>query len=305
PLTAAAMRMLRNPREAELHYLNAPGLQRLTQDLTVPGGLRLIEAGEMMESDDGTPNIPLWIPFNRDGSDNKCIRNFKVLLARFQLLPVIDVGTGFLAYYMVTARPRSSYRAEDIGSLIHGVNRAHGIFQQCRFEGGAWQSNLVKHIVKTMGARMIHVHSPHNKPFIEIFFNILWTKLSVHFPGLDVGRFRGENRDANLLLAACQAGSKDPRKYFPSLDLFLQCVEAAVFEYNRTPLRTKYHNAWVPEERWHEEKSRHLRKYDPATAWLYAPIIRQIKVQGSNVETRIPMFEGVPSVPFSFSAPEL
>jgi transposase InsO family protein len=303
-LNPAIVRQYRNPREAGLDYLSAPGGMRLVADYGVEGGKRLARAGEIIEADDATINFPVCVPWARDGSDDPCVRKFGVKLARFQWLVTIDVGTSFVTAWSYTARPRSSYRAEDIVSLLRRFARQHGAPKVFRFERGAWESKLVKDAVRHMGSRLDTVYSPHQKPFIEGLFNTLWTKLSVQFPGGHVGRFMGEEREANLLLASCVAGHKDPRRYFPMMNTALEAFAEVVAEKNRTPVNTESHGRWVPEERWEAEHAEHLRVLDPETDWMFAPFMREWTVKGMLVGGRVPMFEKL-SVPFDFSAPWL
>ena len=300
----ATVDMYRNPREAGLDYLCAPGGMRLVTDHGVEGGQRLARAGEIIEGDDATVNFPVCVPWERDGSDDPCVQKYGVKVARFQWLVTVDVGTSFVTGFSYTARPKSSYRAEDIVSLMKMVCRAHGVPRQWRFERGAWESKLVKSAIARMGSRLDTVYSPHCKPFIEGLFNVLWTKLSVHFPGGHVGRFMGEEREANLLLAACQAGHKDPRKYFPMLKTAIAAFQEVIAEKNRTPVNTDGHGRWIPEERWEREQSEHLRPMHAETEWMFSPFVRRWPVRGMLVGGRVPMFEKI-SVPFDFSAPWL
>ncbi len=302
--SAATVRQHRNPREAALDFLNSPGGMRLVYDASVEGEYRLARAGEIIEADDATVNFPVCVPWQRDGSDDPCVQKYGVKVARFQWLVTIDVGTSYVTNFSYTARPRSSYRAEDITSLLRNFARTHGVPRKFRFERGAWESKLVTNAVKHMGAQLDTVYSPHQKPFIEGLFNTLWTKLSVHFPGGHVGRSQGEEREANLLFAACRTGAKDPRRYFPMLQTALEVFHAAIAEKNRTPVFTAGHGSWIPEERWIAEREAHLGPLRPESDWMFAPFLREWTVKGMLVGGRVPMFEGV-SVPFDFSAPWL
>ena len=87
----------------------------------------------------------------------------------------------------------------------------YGIPAQWRFEQGVWKSNLVKRAIEHLGSDLHTVWSPHQKPYVEGTFNSMWTKLSVQFPDSDVGRFRGENEDANALVTAAQGCAASTR----------------------------------------------------------------------------------------------
>jgi hypothetical protein len=152
-----------------------------------------------------------------------------------------------------------------------------------------------------MGSRHWGVHSPHNK-LIEIFFNVLWTKLSYHFPDAHVGRFRGENEEASNLLTACQQGHRDPRKYFPMLSDALVAFDTCIAQYHQTPIRSANYGTWTPAERW--ENRIGLKKIDPSIDWIFSPVVREWTVNGFGVGGKIPIMRGV-SVPYDFSAPWL
>jgi hypothetical protein len=294
----ATVRQHRNKKEAALDFLSAPGGMRLFGPER-----RLARAGEIIEADDGTINFPVCIPWNRGG--DPCSDRYGVRVGRFQWLPSICAGTSFIPAYSYTARPRSSYRGEDVVSLIRMFVRQHGVPKKFRFERGVWESKLVKECIRMLGCELDTVYSPHQKPFIEGLFNALWTKLSVHFPGAHVGRFRGEEKEACDLLTACQRGHKDPRKYFPMLALAIAVFDEVIAEKNRTPVKSAHHGMWVPEERWANElpQSR-LARLDAASEWMFSPFVREWTVKGMLVGGKVPMFEDM-SVPFDFSAPWL
>lgn len=297
-LNPATVRQYRNPREASLDFLNSPGGMRL---FSLPDGTRrLARAGEIIEADDGTVNFPVCVPWERDGSGDPCVEKYGVKLSRFQWLLSVCAGTSYIPGFSYTARPRSSYRAEDIVSLMRTVTQQHGIPRTWRFERGAWESKLVKSAISGMGSRLDTVYSPHQKPFIEGLFNTLWTKLSVHFPGGHVGRSQGEEREANLLLAACKAGHKDPRRYFPMLSTAIAAFQEVIREKNSTPVNSAHHGRWIPEERWERELA--LPRLDAAGDWMFAPFAREWKIQGMLAGGRVPMFEGMRGIPFDFSA---
>jgi len=294
----AVVRQSRNPTNAALDYLNVPGgLRMVGRDAE----RRLARAGDVVEMDDATINFPCCVPWTLGGSP--CADKFGVMVGRFQWLVAIDAGTSFIPAYTYTARPRSSYRAEDILSLMRIIALQHGVPATWRLERGTWESNLVTGAISNMGSRVDNVYSPHSKAFIEGLFNVLWTKLSVHFPNAHIGRFRGEHEAANDLLTACHAGRVEPRKHFPMLADAMAAFGAVVAEKNRTPVTTAAHGRWVPEDRWAAEAPA-LRKLAPESEWLFSPFVRTWKVRGMLVGGRIPVFEDI-SIPFDFSAPWL
>jgi hypothetical protein len=300
--TAAQVRCYRNKTDFALDYLNSPGGMRLFRDPHT-GEMRLARALEIVEGDDATINFPVCVPWNRGGTP--AADKYGVLVGRFQWLVFIDVGTSMVLGYSYTARPRSSYRGEDVLSAQRLLCRQHGIPQTWRFERGVWKSKLVTGAIKGMGSHLDTVYSPHQKPFIEGLFNTLWTKLSVHFPHAHVGRSQGEQESACDILTACQRGQRDPRRHFPMLSQVLGAFEEAVREKNQTPVNSAHHGRWVPAERFAEQlAAQPARRLDPESEWLFSPFVKEWTVRGMLVGGRVPIFEGM-SVPFDFAAPFL
>ena len=301
-VSAPFVRHHRNPTDAALDYISAGGTQMwITHAET--GEKIFIRGGDVVECDDATINFPVCVPWTMRGCP--CSEKYEVKVGRFQWLVAIDVGSRRVLGFCYTARPKSSYRAEDVLSLMKVVCRQHGIPRIWRLEKGVWKSNLVINAVKTMGSGRISVHSPHAKPFIEGLFNKLWTKLSVWFPDASVGRFRGENEEANRLLTACQTGAKDPRKYFPMLAEVLEAFHAVIEEHNASLIDSENYGKWVPHDRWNADSiARPLPALNPQTDWIFSPFVRTWTVAGNNVGGRVPLFPGH-SVPFQFSAPWL
>jgi hypothetical protein len=181
-VNAATVHQYRNPKNATLDYLNAPGGMRLFRD-PITGEMRLARAGEIIEADDATINFPVCVPWNRDGSDDKCVQKYR---RQGGTLPMAREHRcrHQLRHRVQLHRPPAQF----VSCRGHRQPHAHcGAATrrpqlQWRFERGSWESNLVKDAIRHMGARLDTVYSPHQKPFIEGLFNTLWTKLSVHFP---------------------------------------------------------------------------------------------------------------------------
>ncbi len=279
----AVVRQQRNPTEAALDLLNAPGSMMWFNEPS--GERRFMRAGDVFEPDDATINFPVCVPWTIGGCP--CSDRYGVKVGRFQWLVSIDAASRIIPGYSYVMRPRSSYRAEDVLALMKTVTRNAGIPRQWRMEQGVWASNLVKDAVRNMGSTLHTVHSPHQKPFIEGLFNSLWTKLSVQLPDAQVGRFRGENEKANDLLTACQRGHRDPRNHFPMLSEALRAFDYCIAEKHRTPVQSVQYGRWVPQERWDAQTGeRPLRKLDPAMEWLFAPYVVRRKVTGMTVPLR-------------------
>jgi hypothetical protein len=295
----AVVRQHRNPTDAALDLLNAPGSMMWIHD-PVTGERRFIRAGDVFEADDATINFPVCVPWTIGGCP--CSDRYGVKVGRFQWLVSIDAASRFVPGYSYVMRPRSSYRAEDVLALMKIVTRKWGIPRQWRFEQGVWKSNLVRDAIRNMGSQLHTVWSPHQKPFIEGLFSTLWTKLSVQLPDAQVGRFRGENEKANELLTACQRGHRDPRNHFPMLADALRAFDYSIAEKHRTPVQSVQYGSWIPEERWQQQLlAAPLTPLPSNLEWLFAPFAVERKVAGMLVRTRVPLFEGL-SVPFDFAA---
>lgn len=297
--SAAVVRQHRNPTEAGLHYLSSPGSIMWTND-TQTGERRFTRAGDWIEADDGSVNFPVCVPWTMGGCP--CSDKFGVKVGRFQFLRPIDAGSRFRPGFLYVARPRGSYRREDVLALMRLVCRAHGVPRGWRFERGTWESNMVKEAVRLLGSHLQTVYSPRQKPFVEGGFNQDWTKLSVHFPNADIGRFMGETEEANDFLTKCKKGTQDPRKNFPMLAEALAAFDAITKEENRTPVNSANWGRWIPEERWNAHLLESpLRPLDAGSDWIFHPYVREWTVKGMLVGGRVPLFEEV-SVPFDFSA---
>ncbi len=162
-----------------------------------------------------------------------------------------------------------------------------------------------------MGSDCIEVHSPHAKPFIEGLFNKLWTKLAVVFPDASVGRFRGENEEANRLLTACQTGANDPRKWFPMLSDVIAAFHAVIDDHNASQITSENYGSWTPNERLENDlAARPLNPLSAESDWLFHPFMRTWKVRGNSIGGRVPLFGKCGphpslSVPYLFQAPFL
>jgi hypothetical protein len=301
-VAAPFVKAFRSPTDASLDYINGQGTQMWLTD-SQTGEKQFIRGGDVVEADDATVNFPVCVPWPTRGCP--CSERYEVKVARFQWLVSIDVGSRKVLGFTYTARPRSSYRGEDILSMVKAICQQHGVPRAFRFERGVWQSKIVTNAVDLLGSRRMSVHSPHSKPFVEGLFNQLWTKLSLWFPFSSVGRFRAENEEACKLLTACQAGHQDPRKYFPMLSDALAAFEDVIAEHNAHSIDSANYGRWVPNERWAADvATRPLAPINPETQWLFSPEVRDWKVKGNTVGGKVPLFPGC-SVPYQFSAAKL
>jgi hypothetical protein len=297
----AVVRQHRNPTDAALDFLNAPGASMwLTDERT--GEERPVRVGDILEADDATVNFPVCVPWELGG--DPCSERWGVRVARFQWLVAIDRASRFVPGWSYTARPRSSYRAEDLLSLFHGLFREHGVWLRVCLERGSWEAHKVSAMLEQLRIARMTAWSPHQKTYIEGLFNLLWTKLS-DVPG-QVGRFQGEEEETNRILTSCQRGATDPRLHFPLLGTALDAFRRATAERNAQAVKSPQFGTWVPEERWLAQQAEarergRLRPLATEAAWLFAPEMRKWTVAGNTVGGSVQVMEGL-SLRFDFAA---
>ncbi len=301
PSAPAVVKQHRNPSDANLDYLNAPGALMWVKDERT-GEERFVRVGDILEADDATINFPVCVPWEIGG--DPCSERWGVRVGRFQWLVAIDRASRFVPGWSYTMRPRASYRAEDVVALFHGIFRAHGIWQRLCLERGVWEADQVSQLLENLGIQRKTAWSPHQKPFIEGLFNLMWTKLS-DMPG-QVGRYQGEEEETNHLLESCRRGASDPRIRFPMLADALQALGRAVAERNEQPVQSQQYGNWVPQERWLAQQAEarttgRLRPLPEEAAWMFAPCVREWTVQGGLVGGSVQVMDGL-SVRFDFAA---
>lgn len=298
---AAVVKQHRNPTDAGLDYLNAPGtLMWIADERT--GEERFVRVGDVIEADDATVNFHVCVPWTMGG--DPCSEAWGVRVARFQWLVAIDRASRFVPGWSYTMRPRSSYRAEDVVALFHGVFLQHGIWQRACLERGVWEARQVSAMLEQLKIERMTAWSPHQKPFIEGLFNLMWSKLS-DLPG-QVGRFRGEEEEANGIAESCRRGATDPTEHFPMLSTVLEAFRRATAERNVQPVKSQQYGTWVPQERWLAQQAEargkgRLRPLPAEAAWLFAPCMREWTVAGNTVGGSVQVMEGL-SVRFDFAA---
>jgi hypothetical protein len=286
----------RTPRGAWLQYVQSPGSLQITVDETT-GEERMFEPGEWQTIDDATINLICTVPIERPG--DKCWDRFGVMCGRFQFIVPVDHRSYFIPGFSYTARPRSSYRAEDLTATMHTVFREHGMPRGMFLEMGISKSNLVHETLKRAGIQIKHVHSPHQK-IIETLFNKLWTKLSF-LPG-QVGRSMHDDEEMTKLLMSCRAGATDPRKYFLPIDAVVRALHEAIDEHNAQRILHSRYGKWIPNEFWSAKAPAHLRELDAASEWMFAPVVSPaLTVKGFTVKTTVRLMDGLSQV-FHFSA---
>lgn len=296
---AAVVRWSRSPRDASLDYLSAPGSQRRYFNAQ-SGARQIMLPGDWFGGDDATPGIAVCVPC--DAVITPCSQRYGVLLGRFQWLAYHEARTDKVLAWDYVVRPRGSYRAEDVVNGIGAVTRAHGIPRKgWQLEGGTFNSRLVQQCIKLLGCEHWRTYSPHQKA-IESIFNRVWTRLAVQFPHADMGRYRAENEANCALYEACKAGHKDPRQYFPTIEVVIAAFQEEVQAHNTRRIFSEQYGAWVPDEYFTQAvEANPLRPFAPGMEWIFHPYSAERKIRGMMVKVSVPMFENF-SVPFHFGA---
>lgn len=295
----STVKFSRSPRDWSLANQSAPGSQRRHTNRQT-GEREIMAPGDWFGGDDSTPGIALCVPCKEVVTPVS--QKFGVLLGRFQWLAYHDARTDKILAWDYVVRPRGSYRAEDILNGMGAVVRTHGVPNEgFQFEGGAWNSKLVKQAIALLGCQHWRTYSPHQKA-IEAIFNKVWTRLAVQFPHADMGRFRNENEANCKLYEACKAGHQDPRRYFPTLEMVVQVFDEEVRAHNTRLIKSVQYGQWVPDALFGDAvKAAPLRGFSPEMEWMFSPYAAERTIKGMMVSCRVPMFENF-SVPFDFGA---
>jgi len=294
-VSAPVVRAARAPRDAWLENVESPGSLQFTIDEET-GEERLYRPGECWTLDDATLNFAACVALERPG--DRCWERFGCIVGRFQFLLPCDHRSYYLPGLSYTARPKSSYRAEDLVATLHTAFREHGHPRRMVLERGVSASNLVHNAVGGLGIQIIHVKSPHQKP-VEFVFHTLHNYLAP-VPG-QVGRYAGDVEETNTLVQSCRRGATDPREKFWPLPRVLEAVRAAVVRWNDHTVESRLYGRWVPAEWWQRESGAHLHAVAPEDAWLFHPHVTDpLVVRGMLVKTSVAWMPGH-SVRFAFS----
>lgn len=295
--------LLRQVTVAHIEQDRRPGLIRSTQFSGQVGAFvdDKVERRRVIESDDGTINFVACIPWPMGG--DACSDRFGVRVGRWQYLPIIECGWSHaLLGYSLVCRQSGSYTAEDIRSTVKLVVEQYGLPDEFRFEHGSWEANLIVQLLRGLNVPLTTVNHPVHKPFIEGFFNKMWTYLSV----LDgqVGRHRGDVEEMNRMVEAAKAGRRDPREFAPMLPAAIRALDGAGQMHNSDTIRSVY-GSWVPEVR--ERQLAGTKPWRPLPAelrFLFSPVVKEWTVSKGTVGGDVPMMDDL-SVPYYFAHEEL
>jgi hypothetical protein len=291
-LSEAHVRAFRCPRQAWLDYVSSAGSLQFTVDPET-GQERLLEPGEQWTIDDGTLNLICNVP----STDPRW--KFGVMPGRFQFLVVVDHRSYFIPGFSFTARPRGSYRAEDLLATLQIAMLEHGRPRRLVLEHGVSAAHSISRACELAGIEIVRASSPHQK-VVELVFGCLWTKLSL-LPG-QVGRFRGEHEGVEALYECCRRGSEDPREHFPMLGDVLRALREAIADWNSHWVNGSRYGRWQPAEFWARRAPGVLRPLPAEDAWMFAPRVTEpLRVRGLSMETSVLLAPGF-SQRFTFGA---
>ena len=300
-ISPVTTRSFRNGRNAWLEFVESPGSLMMTRD-EMTGESRPVEPGEFATCDDGTKNFICTVPMQRPG--DKCYDNFGVVVGRWQFLLDVDHRTYFIKGFSHTARPKGSYRAEDIQALKLISYTQHGIPKKEILENGISAADVLHQTFDRLGVKYEHVSSPHQK-VVECVFNNLWSRLSF-LPG-QVGRVRGEEDKVDAIVESCKRGATDPRGYFLPLKVVLEALREAIADWNSHRINSSQYGSWVPADWFDAASPRVMRPLDPASRWIFSPTIATNNgngylVRGQTIKTSFMVMPGY-SWRFDYSAP--
>jgi hypothetical protein len=261
-----------------------------------------------------TLNQPWYVEWS-DPND-PCSANYGVRLLRGQLLVMIDVGSQRILGFLLLARPKDSYRAEDIWSWFGQVFTDVGLPRVgVRLERGIWESQAIHGLpivdstwdtkrrlggLGALGVRVIRSYSPKTKS-IESLFNQLQKVLGVL--GVQVGRKRGEFQKPTKDYLACRAGKKHPADCgFLYADEIAKRIKNACAFLNGDCREGEVYSG-IPDELWkrHVSSSSPLRALAPEKAWVFMPHKRELTIGNGMVRARFAEHE----CSYYFTHPEL
>jgi len=242
--SAAEVARYRDPDSGLNDGQYTPGWLRMSDD-----GSRRLCPNERWVGDDASVNVGVCVPWERGG--DKCSNKFKVRVARFQLLALIDCATDFCVGYSYVLRSNDAYTAADVVNMMWRVATLRGGMPYGMVcEGGSWQAERTVNFLKSSGCQLISAKGRPNQKLIEGWFNRLWSVMSIRLPAYgQIGRKRGEMAKENDLWMRCRKGIEDPRKHFPMLSEFYSALDSSI-DYCNTEVTgpTRNYGSWIPAE---------------------------------------------------------
>jgi hypothetical protein len=291
---------VRGAKHSQLHGV----VMRRDQSLRTPDGQRVDNiSGFLVEFDDMSLNQPFWV----EGPTGEPILSRQGLYAR-------DVRSGRWLGVELIARPRESYRAEDILRFMRRLMMDYGKFDVLRLERGIWASRSIKGDklkpdgaieeetgirpemaaeekekikdgLRRLGLLIQYTHNAHQKGGIESGFSYLQTVIASYAMDLvNVGRHAGEFENAAKQVRRVRAGSHHPADLgFPSMDEAASRVERAFSFINRKPPVKD-----APDTVWSQDMAkRPLPALTQRDLAVFLPERRELQIRGGRVTAYI------------------
>lgn len=275
-VSQSVIRYGQSTKDFSLEHLTTPRtLQEVINGERVP-----ITPGDWFVFDDMTVNFGWWVPWPH--ADCECSRRYGVKLTRGQLLASMDVASLNFLYFDLLARKGESYRGNDIMAMMGMLFRKVGMpRRRILIEGGSWQSGHVKGKkvkgedgnylesraggLAALGLDALRSYTGKTKQ-IEGRFNFLQTMMCT-LPNT-LGRKR-ENQKEWKIYQQCISGARDPRDYYPSIDVFAEKIRECMELCNNEPLSGK--TKGVPVKLWEKSIERApLKKPAAHMNWVFA-----------------------------------
>jgi len=151
-------------------------------------------------------------------------------------------------------------------------------------EGGSWQAQQTVDFLKTAGVGIVSAKGRPNQKLVENYFNRLWTALSIFLPSYgQIGRYRGEMRRENLNWMKVLNGSADPRKYFPTLKVFLKALNQAVDYLRWERVESNVYGTWQPQVAYQGAEANGLKLIDGLERYALPVVARRNLRRGGMV----------------------
>lgn len=279
----------RDDREGQNNGIYVPGWLRRDEETG-----RLLKPGERQVWDDASVNVAVAVPWA--GRGDKAGDRWGWRAARYQLLVGIDCATDHVCGYGYVMRTSDGYRACDVANVMHEVWRQQGFMpKKVVLEGGSWQAQTTVDFLKTAGVGIVDAKGRPNQKLVEGYFNRLWTVLSINLPGYgQIGRYRGEMRKENLNWMKVLSGSMDPRKAFPTLKHFLECLNKSFDYLDHELIESRTYGKWIPHDLYQGAAANGLKLVDGLERYAL-PIVarRQLRRGGMVFVTAETQMEGL------------
>jgi len=262
----------RAPTGAVLNSVYTPGVLHKH-----PSEERRLHAGEQFSSDDGSVNFLVQVPWPWGGGD-ACADKYGVKVGRFQVLPILDCGSGYVPAVSWVVRAAQSYRAEDLVATMGHAMRQTGLWQMAYLERGSWEAERMNEFFRLADIERLTAYLPRQK-LIEIWWNTTWTHLS-RLPG-QIGRFRGEEEEMNRRLTAYREGRRDPRNELLTITQAMAAFQQVIDVRNHDRIDAgPLFGSWVPAERWQTDLAQHpMRPWPAKLDHLLRPERRELMVR--------------------------